>query len=203
MGSQRVRHDWVTFTFTFIDVGKDWGQEEKGSTEDEMVGSHHWLNGHTFKQTQGDSEGQGSLACCSPWGHKELDMIEWLSNNIWLVLCLVLVSINISVYKLYIIQDISLNLVLFGHSVMSDYLQTHWQYTMLPCTSRSPGIYSNSCPLSRWCHPTISSFVIPFSYFLNFSLHQDLIIYYIITYIHVKKYFVYSGLVLKVCPICW
>ena len=47
-----------------------------------MVGSHHRLNGHKFKQTQGDSEGQGSLACCSPWGHKELDMTERLNNNI-------------------------------------------------------------------------------------------------------------------------
>ena len=52
------------------DAGKHWGQEEKGVTEDEMVGWHHWLNGHEFEQTQGDSEGQRSLACCSPWGHK-------------------------------------------------------------------------------------------------------------------------------------
>ena len=54
-------------------AGKDWGQEEKGMTEDEMVGWHHPLYGHEFEQTMGDSEGQGSLACCSPWGHKELD----------------------------------------------------------------------------------------------------------------------------------
>ena len=47
------------------DAGKDWGQEEKGATEDEMVGWHHRLNGQKFKQTPGDSEGQGSLACCS------------------------------------------------------------------------------------------------------------------------------------------
>ena len=45
-------------------------------TEDEMVGWHHWLNGHVFEQTQGDSKGQGSLAYCSPWGHKELDTTE-------------------------------------------------------------------------------------------------------------------------------
>ena len=52
------------------DAGKDWRQEEKGRTEDEMVGWHHWLNGHEFEQTQGDSEGQESLECCSPWvGH--------------------------------------------------------------------------------------------------------------------------------------
>ena len=56
------------------DAGKYWGQEEKGTTEDEMVGWHHWLNGHKFEQTQRDSEGQGSLVCCSTWGHKELDV---------------------------------------------------------------------------------------------------------------------------------
>ena len=55
----------------FPDAGKDWGQEEKDATEDEMVGWHHWLNGHEFEQTQGDSKGQGSLACYSSWGCKE------------------------------------------------------------------------------------------------------------------------------------
>ena len=55
------------------DAEKDWGQEEKGVIEDEMVGWHHRFNGHEFEQTVGDSEGQGSLAFCSPWGHKEVD----------------------------------------------------------------------------------------------------------------------------------
>ena len=55
------------------DAGKDWRQEEKGMTEDEIVEWHHWLNGYKFEQTLGDSEGQRSLVCCSPWGHKELD----------------------------------------------------------------------------------------------------------------------------------
>ena len=50
------------------DSGKDWRQEEKGMTEDEMVGWHHWFNGHEFEQAPGDSEGKGSLACCSIWG---------------------------------------------------------------------------------------------------------------------------------------
>ena len=58
---------------TLPDAGKDWGQGEKGVTEDEMVGWHHWHNGHEFEQTQGDSEGQGSLTCCSLWGYKESD----------------------------------------------------------------------------------------------------------------------------------
>ena len=56
------------------DAGKDRGKEEKEVTEDEMVGRHHQLNGHEFEQTLGDSEGQVSLACCSPWGCKESNM---------------------------------------------------------------------------------------------------------------------------------
>ena len=63
------------------DAGKNWRQEEKGMTVHEMVGWHHWLNGHEFKQALGDGEEQGSLACCSPWGHKESDMTEWLNNH--------------------------------------------------------------------------------------------------------------------------
>ena len=55
------------------DAGKDWRQEEKGATEDAMVGWHHWVNEHEFEQALRDGEEQGSLACCSPWGHKELD----------------------------------------------------------------------------------------------------------------------------------
>ena len=57
------------------------GEGEGGMTEDEMVGWHHQLNGHEFEQTPGDGEGQGSLVCCSPWGHKELDTTEQLKNN--------------------------------------------------------------------------------------------------------------------------
>ena len=49
-------------------LGRIEGKEEKGATEDEIIGWHHQLNGHEFKQTLGDSEGQGSLVCCSPWG---------------------------------------------------------------------------------------------------------------------------------------
>ena len=55
------------------DAGKDWGQEEKGVTEDEMVGWHHQINGHEFEQTLGDREGQASLVCCGSWSCKELD----------------------------------------------------------------------------------------------------------------------------------
>jgi len=65
------------------DAGKDWRQEEKGMAEDEMVGWHHQLDGHEFEQAPGVCDAQGSLACCSPWGHKESDMTEPLN---WTVL---------------------------------------------------------------------------------------------------------------------
>ena len=63
------------------DAGKDRWQEEKGTTEDEMVGWHQWLNGHEFEQTLRESRGQGSLASCSPWGQKESDTTERLNNH--------------------------------------------------------------------------------------------------------------------------
>ena len=65
------------------DAGKDWRQEEKWMTEDEIVGRHHRLNGHEFEQALGVGDGQGSLACCSPRGRKESDTTEWLN---WYIL---------------------------------------------------------------------------------------------------------------------
>ena len=62
-------------------LGKIDKWKEKGSTEDEMVGWHHWLDGHEFEQAPGIGDGQGGLACCRPWSCKELDMTEWLNWN--------------------------------------------------------------------------------------------------------------------------
>ena len=61
------------------DAGRDWGQEEKGTTEDEMAGWHHRLNGHGFGSTPGVDDGQGGLAYCSSWGRKESDPTEGLN----------------------------------------------------------------------------------------------------------------------------
>ena len=69
------------FTGKDLDAGKHWRQDEKEATEDKIVGWHHWPNGLEFEQIPGGSEGQGSLACCSPWGCKEMDMTQWLNNN--------------------------------------------------------------------------------------------------------------------------
>ena len=61
------------------DAGKDWGQEEKGTTENEMIGWHHQLNGDEFGWTPGVGHGQGGLTCCGSWGRKESDTTEWLN----------------------------------------------------------------------------------------------------------------------------
>ena len=64
------------------DAGKDWRREEKGTTEDEMLGWYHWLDGHEFEQAPGVGDGQGGLACCSPWvSRKESDTTEWLNET--------------------------------------------------------------------------------------------------------------------------
>ena len=70
--------NWILITFS--DAGKDWRQREKRATEDEMVGWHRRLEGHELGQTLGDGEGQGGLACCSPWDGQELDT-TWQLNN--------------------------------------------------------------------------------------------------------------------------
>ena len=72
---------WLIFKVP--DAGNNWGQEEKGMTEDEMVGWHHWLNGYEFGWTERVSNGQGGLACCSSWGCKEWDMTEQLNWTEW------------------------------------------------------------------------------------------------------------------------
>ena len=69
--------NWLILKYS--SAGKNWRQEEKGTTKDKMVGWHHRLNGHEFEEALGVGDGQGSLACCSPWGHKKSDTTEWLN----------------------------------------------------------------------------------------------------------------------------
>ena len=107
------------------DAGRDWGQEEKGTTEDEMAGWHHWLNGREFEWTPGDGDEQGGLACCDSWDCKESDMtkrLNWTELNdflSWLTLKWILkfpltyflpsiylkhcISTLVNVYKEYIV----------------------------------------------------------------------------------------------------
>ena len=76
------------------DAEKDWGQEEKGTTEDEMVRWHHWLNGHGFEWTLGVGDGQGGLACFGSWGCKESDTTDWTELN-WGIKNLFLIGNNV------------------------------------------------------------------------------------------------------------
>ena len=74
--------DWKTWLVGKApDAGKDWRQEEKGTTEDEISGCHHLLDGHEFEYALGVGDGQGSLECCSPWGHEESDTTGWLKRT--------------------------------------------------------------------------------------------------------------------------
>ena len=77
-----------------FDVGKDWSQEEKGTTENEMVGWHHRLDGHKFEWTLGVSDGQGGLVCCDSWGCQESDMTERLNSVSSLVSTSFLIGLN-------------------------------------------------------------------------------------------------------------
>ena len=72
--------NWLIWTDP--DAGKDWRQEEKGTAEDEMVGEHHWLDGHEFEQAPRVGDGQGSLACCSPWGRRVGH--DWATELNWI-----------------------------------------------------------------------------------------------------------------------
>ena len=79
---------WLLHTKSWLigkdpDAGKDWGQEEKGTTEDEIAGWHHRLNGHEFEGTPGIGDRQGGLACCNSWGGKESETTEWLNWLSW------------------------------------------------------------------------------------------------------------------------
>ena len=76
-------------------TGKDWGQEEKGMTEDEMVRWHHWLDGHGFGWTPGVGDGQGGLVCCGSWGHKESDTTEQLNWDVITLKCLYISVVKI------------------------------------------------------------------------------------------------------------
>ena len=139
-------------------AGRDWGQEEKGMTEDEIAGWHHRLDVCEFDWTPAVGDGQGGLACCSSWGRKESGTTEWL-NSTELNISYSYLKLWFSVPNLYSIASVQ-----FSHSVMSNSLRPHEsQHARPPCPSPSPGVHSNLRSSSWWCHPAISSSVVPFS----------------------------------------
>ena len=107
----------LTSVFPRLKAGKDWRQEEKGTTEDEMVGWHHWLDGHEFEQALGVCDGQGSLVCFSPQGCKESDTTERLELN---STCLGLQDqtsqfLPKEISPEYSLEELMLKLQYFGH----------------------------------------------------------------------------------------
>jgi len=96
------------------DAGNDWRQEEKGTTEHEMVRRHHRLNGQEFEQTPGSTEGQGGLACCSPWSLKESHTTEWLNNNNSKSFNTSLTMPSFCIPFVWILADISISLLTNG-----------------------------------------------------------------------------------------
>ena len=109
------------------DAGKDWSQEEKGVTEDEVVGWHHWLDGHEFEQASGVGDGQGSLACCSPWGHSVghnwATELNWkLENNKEWSLWQLYSFIMLSGWHWMISHNKNFFIVLFGGTAMDPFI---------------------------------------------------------------------------------
>ena len=88
------------------DAGRDWGQEEKGTTEDEMAGWHHRLDGHEFEWTPGVCNGQRGLTCCDSWGRKESDMTERLNWTDWTDSCCIEIKKIVSSSNIYIYRYI-------------------------------------------------------------------------------------------------
>ena len=102
------------------DAGKDWRQEEKGTTEDEITRWHHQLDGHEFEQAPGVGDGQGSLVCCSPRGRKKLDLTEWLNWTEALLCVDYLPTVPFSVE----------NARMLNHKQL---LQVYWYWRMQTC----------------------------------------------------------------------
>ena len=111
----------------------------KGDNRDAIVGWHHWLSGHEFEQTPGDSDGPGSLACCSPWGRKELDTSEWLNNN------------NNSLCQCYIVEYLLLNWQKQSLIDFNIYLTTIRINTCTVCVGRCVWLFKKVVVVKSWC----------------------------------------------------
>ena len=143
--------------------------EEKTVSEDEMAGQHHGCNEHELRQTPGDCEGQGGLACCSPWGCKESDTTGQLGNisihptlsfpcrvrKSVLCVCVSIPALQIDFFfkerikEHYIIVCQNQSVSQFSRSVVSDSLRPHeLQHARPPCPSPTPAVHSDSRPLS-------------------------------------------------------
>ena len=111
------------------DAGKDWRREEKGTTEDEMVGWHYWLDGHEFELALGVDDGQGSLACCSPWGRKQSDTtqrLNWTELPSRLAGLISLQSTGLSRVLLLSVWLISLSIIFPRFTHVAAWIKVKW-----------------------------------------------------------------------------
>ena len=124
------------------DDGKDWGRE-KGTTEDEMVGCHHRLDGREFGWTLGVDDGQGGLVCCNPWGHKESDTTEWLNwtelDKCWVHWCCWLMLSTVNVLLMFDLSKFSVNNIQAVFKILEISLWT------------GTGVVLTRCDHSSWC----------------------------------------------------
>ena len=119
------------------DAGRDWGQEEKGTTKDEMAGWHHWLDGHEFGWTPGVGDWQGGLSCCNSWGCKESDTTKWLNWNDNTLAKWHTRRCHVSSKANYKKPNES-----ESHSVVSDSLRLHGLYTSWNSPGQNTGVGS-------------------------------------------------------------
>ena len=114
MKFNQLLYKWIIVKFICVSKTlRDWGQEEKGRTEDEMAGWHHWLNGRESEWTLGVGDGQGGLACCDSWGRKESDTTEWLN---WTELKTLLIN-TICWYKVNKVEQGRLFLLTWSYKI--------------------------------------------------------------------------------------
>ena len=144
------------------DAGRDWGQEKKGMTEDEMAGWHHWLDGRESEWTPGVGDGQGGLACSNSWGRKELDMTERLNWTELMNIC-----VQIFVWTLFsVLLSISLRVELPDHWVIlcSNFWETIKLSFRVAVPFYIPSSHVGGSPflhiLANTCFPSFWSLVI-------------------------------------------
>ena len=144
-----------------LDDGKDWRQEEKGTTEDKIVGWHHWLNGHESEYAPGVGDGQGSLGCCSPWGLKESDMTERLNSKSNIAKGFSVVS-DAEVHAFF-----SQSLYLFRSKNISKFLHDDIS---------SWWLLKRFCKISAWFHwtpPSPKYYILTFSHYFFGAVSQS------------------------------
>ena len=163
------------------DAGKDWGQEEKGMTEDDMVGWHHRLNGHGFGWTLGVGDGQGGLACCGSWSCKESDMSKWLNwtelmkNYFFLGFSFFNIIINLWIFFTYRISFSQLK-SLFSLMLEFLYLNYGWTFSLIPVPTDTISLILESF-LAFWeCNISQSRLILclPAHIWINHFFKKDL-----------------------------